>query len=126
MWISTYVRFFRKMFAAVLYYVENENVEDKSMAVISDDLRYNAVSVYTYQTFLLEYIKIEFSQKIYNCTDRPAEHFKSKSNFSNLLDFAIEAEWHFHTTAGGNLKKQAARYSLHGSLNQHILNAKDL
>lgn len=80
------------MFTAVLYYVENENVEDKSMVVISDDLRYNAVSVYTYQTFLLEYIKIEFSQKIYNFTDRAAEYFKSKSNFSNLLDFAIEAE----------------------------------
>lgn len=85
---------------------------------------------------IIKYIEENISRpkKVYYFTDGAGQHFKNKSNFSNLLahqtDFEIEAEWHFLPTAygkgacdgiGGNIKRNAARYSLQCSNENRIL-----
>ena len=109
-----------------MYYRENDDLKHESVAIISDNLNHDTVSVYEYQKFILNYLKGHHQlKKIYYITDGAAQHFKNKNNFQNLLhheeDFKIKAEWHVFATAhgksgcdgiGANLKRGARRASL--------------
>ncbi|XP_017470011.1 PREDICTED: uncharacterized protein LOC108378244 [Rhagoletis zephyria] len=94
------------IFTIVIYYMKDGKLEHKSMAIISDDLKHDAVAVYEYQKIILNYLKSEFTvAKVYYVSDGARQHFKNKSSFANLMahetDFDTPAEWHFHPTAHG-------------------------
>ena len=83
-----------------MYYRENDDLKHESVAIISDNLNHDTVSVYEYQKNILNYLKGHHRlKKIYYITGGAAQHFKNKNNFQNLLhhekDFKIKAEWHF-------------------------------
>lgn len=128
------------VFTVVVYYKDNNELKHLSIAIISDNLNHDTVSVYEYQKIIISHLKTLFTvKKIYYLTDGAGQHFKNKSNFQNLLyhekDFGIPAEWIFHATAhgknacdgiGANLKRGAKRASLQLSSNQRILTPQDL
>ena len=128
------------IFTVVIYYRENDDLKHLSMAIISENLNHDTISVYEYQKIIISYLKSHFTvSKIYYITDGAGQHFKNKSNFYNLLfhekDFGIPAKWHFHATAhgkgacdgiGANLKRGARRASLQLSSKSHILTPEDL
>lgn len=129
------------IFTAIAYYKDNNNdVKHKSIATISNNLKHDTCAVYNYQIIIINYLKHNFNiQKIYYFTDGASQHFKNKSNFSNLqnheTDFNISAEWHFHATAhgkggcdgiGANLKRGAAKASLQRLSQNHILTVDSL
>ena len=128
------------VFTVVVYYKGNDELEHVSMAIISDNLNHDSISVYEYQKIVISYLKANFTvNKIYYLTDGAAQHFKNKTNFQNLLfhekDFGVPAEWHFYATAhgkgacdgiGANIKRGARRASLQVSSRNHILTPEDL
>ena len=128
------------IFTIIVYYRENDDLKHESVAIISDNLNHDTVSVYEYQKIILNYLKGHHQlKKIYYITDGAAQHFKNKNNFQNLLhheeDFKIKAEWHFFATAhgksgcdgiGANLKRGARRASLQLTGAHKILTAYDL
>ncbi|XP_017469505.1 PREDICTED: uncharacterized protein LOC108361408 [Rhagoletis zephyria] len=117
--------------------MKDGKLEHKSMAIISDDLKHDAVAVYEYQKIILNYLKSEFTvAKVYYVSDGARQHFKNKSSFANLMahetDFDTPAEWHFHPTAhgkgacdgiGANIKRNAAKYSLQCSHQARFIDA---
>ena len=81
------------IFTIIVYYRENDDLKHESVAIISDNLNHDTVSVYEYQKIILNYLKgYHQLKKIYYITDGAA-HFKNKNNFQNLLhheeDFKI-------------------------------------
>ncbi|KAJ8684135.1 hypothetical protein QAD02_019927 [Eretmocerus hayati] len=125
----------------VIYYVENGELKHKSLAIISDNLAHDTYSVYQYQKIIIEYFKKNFElvTKIFYVTDGASQHFKTKSNFANLVahekDFGVVAEWHFHATAhgkgacdgiGANLKRGAQQASLQCSSQHHLFTPQSL
>ena len=123
-----------------MYYRENDDRKHESVAIISDNLNHDTVSVYEYQKITLNDLKGHHQlKKIYYITDGAAQHFKNKNKFQNLLhheeDFKIKAEWHFFATAhgksrcdgiGANLKRGARRARLQLTGAHKFLTAYDL
>ena len=128
------------IFTVVVYYKENDELKHVSIAIISDNLNHDTISVYEYQKIIITYLKNHFRvYKIYYVTDGAGQHFKNKTSFHNLLfhekDFGIKAEWHFQATAhgkggcdgvGANIKRGARKASLQLSSKNHILKPEDL
>ncbi|KAK2548197.1 hypothetical protein P5673_031662 [Acropora cervicornis] len=88
------------LFTAVVYYRSGTgDLEHKSYAVISDDLRHNKQSVYAFNKAILEEVK-KFTQvnKVHYWSDGAGSQFKNKYNLSN---FGAKATWSFLETAHG-------------------------
>lgn len=89
------------VFQVVVYYTENEIVQHFSFVGVSDCLKHDAVSVYMFQTALIEYLKNKFLilDQIFYFSDGAPQQFKNKKAFINLahheIDFGVKAEWHF-------------------------------
>lgn len=128
------------IFTVVIYFQRNNELQHKSLAIISDNLSHDTIAVHVYQEIIINYLKKEYKpKKIYYSTDGAGQHFKNQKSFSNLInhkkDFGIPAEWHFCATAhgkgacdgiGANVKRGAKRASLQLSANNHILTAEGL
>ena len=129
-----------QFFTVANYYKDGGELKHRSIAIISDNLAHDTVTVHEYQKIIINYLKNNFEPKrIYYFTDGSGQHFKNKSSFANLQsheeDFDIPAEWHFHGTAHGkgacdgigtNIKRFATRSSLQGSSKYHILTPQAL
>ena len=95
------------LFTAVVYYRSGTgDLEHKSYAVISDDLRHDKQSVYAFNKAILKEVK-KFTQvnKVHYWSDGAGSQFKNKYNLSSLLfheqDFGAKATWSFFETAHG-------------------------
>lgn len=95
------------LFTAVVYYRSGTgDLEHKSYAVISDDLRHDKQSVYAFNKAILEEVK-KFTQvnKVHYWSDGAGSQFKNKYNLASLLfheqDFGAKATWSFFETAHG-------------------------
>lgn len=129
------------VYNVVIYYRENESTNHRSLVIISDCLLHDAVSVYTFQKLIIQFLTTEFStvNKIFYFSDGAPQQFKNYKNVLNLahhiIDFNVSAEWHFYPTAhgkgpcdglGATVKRAAMRESLQSPLNNHILTPIDL
>ena len=99
-------------------------LEHQSIACISNELRHDVVSVYAFQSKVLNsFVKQRLShiEKIYYFSDGCSGHYKNYKNFQNLLyhfeDFGMFPEWHSFATShgknacdgiGGTIKRLAA------------------
>lgn len=125
----------------VIYFKKNNKIEHRSLVIISDCLKHDAVSVYAFNKIIVKYLKENFPivSKIYYISDGAPQQYKNYKNIINLCkhkeDFNVEAEWHFFATAhgkgpcdglGASVKRSAARHSLQSDHNDPILNATDL
>lgn len=112
-----------------------------SMAIISDHLTHDTVSVHAYLNPVLEHIKTlnPFLKRVKYFTDGSGAQYKNKKNFANLCahfdDFQLEAEWHFFASChgksacdgiGGTIKRLARLASLQRGLNDQITTPKQL
>lgn len=115
------------LLTSVFYYRDGTEIKHGSIVMISDDLKHDTATYYTYQKILHKHLseKEIVASKIIYITDGASQHFKNRFNFVNLIyykdDFNINAEAHFHATShgkgpcdglGGNLKRLATRASL--------------
>ena len=130
------------VFSAIFYYKENSELKRKSVIFLSESRKHDTAAVYTIQTKLIEKIKNTVKKpinKIIYISDGAKQHFKNRYQMVNLInhkvDFNIDAEWHFHTTAHGknetdgiaaNFKRGAAKASLVAKPNDAISNVKKL
>lgn len=110
----------------VIYYKQNNSLENISFIIISEVLTHDTTSVLLFISKMLDFLKqkICFS-KIYFMSDGTAAHYKNKKNFASLCNYkskyGFDAEWHFFATShgkgpcdaiGGTLKRMAKRASL--------------
>ncbi|XP_074096076.1 uncharacterized protein LOC141525460 [Cotesia typhae] len=129
------------VFPVVIYYTVNNKLEHKSLVIISDSNKHDAVAVHVFIEIITDYVKSlpERCNKIYYFSDGAPQQFKNFKNFVNLYyhedDFDIPAEWHFFATAhgkgpcggiGGILKRLAARASLQLAVDKHITTPEEL
>jgi hypothetical protein len=125
----------------VFYWKDNNSVHHQSYCFISDCLKHNTNTVYTFQTKLIPRLLKQHPNftKIHYFTDGCAGQYKNKSNFLNLCyhkeDFFIDAEWNFFATShgknacdgiGGTVKRATAKASLQRDINNQILTAQDM
>jgi hypothetical protein len=113
-----------------------------SMAVISNHLTHDTVSVHSFLKPVLQHLK-ELNpalKKIKYFTDGSGAQYKNKKNFANLcahnLDFnGLDAEWHFFASChgksacdgiGGTLKRLARLASLQRNVNSQITTPQHL
>lgn len=113
-----------------------------SMAVISDHLTHDTLSVHSFLRPVLQFLKTlnPSLKKIKYFTDGSGAQYKNKKNFANLcahnLDFdGLDAEWHFFASChgksacdgiGGTLKRLARLASLQRNVNSQITTPQDL
>ncbi|XP_074096104.1 uncharacterized protein LOC141525487 [Cotesia typhae] len=89
------------VFPDVIYYTVNNKLEHKSLVIISDFNKHDAVAVHVFIEIITDYVKSlpERCNKIYYFSDGAPQQFKNFKNFVNLYyhedDFDIPAEWHF-------------------------------
>ena len=110
----------------VIYFRENNQLNNTSFVVISECLHHDTVAVHIFQEKLMHFLSGKFSsvKKIFYFSDGAAGQYKNKKNFLNLClhkrDFQVDAEWHFTATShgkgacdgvGGVVKRNAARAS---------------
>ncbi|XP_074109255.1 uncharacterized protein LOC141534013 [Cotesia typhae] len=129
------------VFPVVIYYTVNNKLENKSLVIISDSNKHDAVAVHVFIEIITDYVKSlpERCNKIYYFSDGAPQQFKNFKNFVNLYyhedDFDIPAEWHFFATAhgkgpcdgiGGILKRLAARASLQLAVDKQITTPEEL
>lgn len=128
------------LFPVVVYYNENGELHHLSFVGISDCNKHDTISVYMFQSRLIEYLKDRLGKinNIVYFTDGAPSQFKNKKSFLNLAhhssDFGIEAEWNFFATAHGKgpsdglggLVKRLARIASLRMTRSQILNAGDL
>ncbi|XP_044594854.1 uncharacterized protein LOC123272219 [Cotesia glomerata] len=129
------------VFPVVIYYKVNNKLEHKSLVIISDSNKHDAVVVHVFIEIITDYVKSlpERCNKIYYFSDGAPQQFKNFKNFVNLYyhedDFDIPAEWHFFATAhgkgpcdgiGGILKRLAARASLQLAVDKQITTPEEL
>lgn len=123
------------LLTSVYYYKKEQELEHGSIIMISDDLKHDTATFYTFQKILHQHLleeNISTNKYIY-VTDGAPQHFKNRFNFINLFyfkqDFGTEAEFHFHATShgkgpcdglGGNLKRLATRASLQSAPDKAI------
>lgn len=123
------------VFPVVIYYKINDELDHKSLVIISDCNNHDAVAVHVFIKLITDYVKSlpERCNKIYYFSDGAPQQFKNFKNFVNLYyhedDFDIPAEWHFSATAhgkgpcdgiGGIIKRHAARASLQLAVDKQI------
>lgn len=127
------------IYNVVVYFKGDDSSNHCSIAVISDCLHHDAVSVYAYHNIVIKYLKEKFDtvNKIYYFTDGAPQQYKNYKNVINLAnhknDYGVNAEWHFFPTAhgkgpcdglGATVKRSAVRASLQST--NVILTANDL
>lgn len=123
------------LLTSVYYYKKDQNLMHGSIVMISDDLKHDTATFYTFQKIFHQHLEKNniTAKKYFYVTDGASQHFKNRFNFINLFhfqqDFGAEAEFHFHATShgkgpcdglGGNLKRLAARASLQAVANKAI------
>ena len=80
---------------------------DESIVLVSDDLEHNKVSVYSYMSYILEYLTSKYPRvrEIKVISDGAASQFKQRFLFSNLYVrkdlFSVDLEWNFFATSHG-------------------------
>ena len=124
-----------------IYYMENDVLCKLCVAVISDCMKHDAVSVHTFITVLMELLKTKIPalKLVKYWSDGAASQYKNCKNLKNLCchkeDFDVNAEWHFFATShgksvcdgiGGTVKQLAARASLQHATQDHILTPMQL
>lgn len=112
----------------VIYYKENDIVQNLNFVVFSEYVNHDATEVHLYNSKMVNFLKNKFGaqnvKKLF-FSDGAGYQYKNKFNLLNLLyfqkDFEIIAEWHFFATShgkgacdgiGGCVKKNAYRASL--------------
>jgi hypothetical protein len=125
----------------VFYWRDNGELHHQSYCFISDCLKHNTITVYSFQTKLIPMIHSKHPNltKIHYFTDGCGGQYKNKSNFLNLCyhqeDFGIKAEWNFFATShgknacdgiGGVVKRSTAKASLQRHITNQILTPKDM
>ena len=111
------------------------NVLNVSMAIISDHLTHDTVSVHAYLKPVLNHIKTlnPSLKRVKYFADGSGAQYKNKKNFANLChhfkDFQLEAEWNFFASChgksacdgiGGTVKRLARLASLQRGINDQI------
>ncbi|CAG9788176.1 unnamed protein product [Diatraea saccharalis] len=129
------------LLTSVFYYKKDQNLKHGSIVMISDDLKHDTATYYTFQKLLHQHLheKSISTKKYIYITDGASQHFKNRFNFINLFyfkqDFGTDAEFHFHATShgkgpcdglGGNLKRLATRASLQSASNNAITTSERL
>lgn len=115
------------IFPIVFYYRKEDIIEHKSLIIISDCLKHDAVAVFVFLQALNEYFS-ENHANIRKCiyySDGAPQQFKNVKHFANIYhhnqDFNCSAIWNFQATAhgkglcdgtGGTLKNMARKASL--------------
>ena len=125
----------------VIYYKQNGELKCHNIAVISDYLKHDTVTVHCFIAKLIPDLKqiIPGLEKIKYFSDGAASQYKNYKNFVNLCfheqDFCISAEWHFFATShgkspcdgiGGTVKRLVARASLQAIVDHHILTPNEM
>lgn len=126
----------------VIYFKEQNKIENVSYVIVSESLEHNTVAVYTFQKSLITFLTVKFQKlpkKIFYFSDGSAAQYKNKKNFVNLCfheeDFKVKGEWHFFATAhgkgpcdgvGGSVKRLAARASLQRPYEKQIQTPQQL
>ena len=73
------------VFTVMIYLKKDEELKHISIAIISDNLAHDTVTVQEYQMIKVDYLKTHFRlKKIYYFTDGAGQYFKNKSSFANL------------------------------------------
>lgn len=86
------------VYPMVIYYKSDDILHHKSLVVISDFLKHDAVAVYIYSRIGIEHIKTIHpkASKIYYFSDGAPQQFKNYKHFSNVYyheeDFGVQAE----------------------------------
>jgi hypothetical protein len=116
-------------------------LKTKSFCIISDHLKHNADSVFSFQSRLLQQIKSEFPNvlTIHYFSDGASSQYKNYKNMVNLCyhksDFGLDAEWNFFATAhgkspcdgiGGTIKRLVYKASLQRPSNDQILTPQSM
>ncbi|KAF2879040.1 hypothetical protein ILUMI_27134 [Ignelater luminosus] len=129
------------LLTSVYYYRQGQDIKHGSIVMISDDLKHDTATFFTFQNILHRHLQENniIAKKYIFITDEAPQHFKNRFNFINLFyfnhDFGTEAEIHFHATShgkgpcddlGGNIKRLATRASLQSAPNKAITTPKCL
>ena len=92
---------------AVVYFRDAQgNLQHISYAVVSDEMCHDKASVYSFNSAILENIKLVTNvNKLHYWSDGAASQFKNRFNLSSIIyhqeDFGNEATWNFFETAHG-------------------------
>lgn len=111
----------------VIYYKKNEELEHKTLIIITPVLDHNYVLVHCCFNQLFSFMKRNLPQvaKTHIFTDGAGSQYKNKYNFTNITfmkdDFRMDVEWNFHASShgkcpcdgvAGTIKRAASKYSL--------------
>lgn len=129
------------IFPIVFYYKMNSKIEHKTLVIISDCKKHDAIAVYVFLEALNQYFS-QYYPHIRKCiyfSDGAPQQFKNVKHFSNIFhhehDFQRPAQWNFHATAhgkgpcdgaGGTIKRMARRASLQMITDCQISTANEL
>ena len=95
------------LFTAVVYFRDVQgDLQHISYAVVSDEMSHDKSSVYSFNSAILENVKLVTKvKKVHYWSDGAGSQFKNRYNLSSLLyhqkDFGSEATWSFFETAHG-------------------------
>ena len=125
----------------VIYFKKEDKVCCKSICIISDHLKHNTTTVYTFQHHLIseiKKIKPNVEMVIY-FSDGASSQYKNKKNFINVClhdnDFRLRAEWNFFASShgknscdgiGGTTKREVTRASFQRPYTDQILTPQDM
>ncbi|KAJ8669555.1 hypothetical protein QAD02_000814 [Eretmocerus hayati] len=130
--IHTWVNYFKN---------SNEEVDHLSIVMISDYMKHDVASVYTFQKHNIKILRerLPLLRRMTNMTDRAAGQYKNRHNFHNLclhkLDFNVDAKWHFSATShgkgacdgvGGNFKRAVYQASFQRPTSDQITSMESL
>ncbi|KAJ4432757.1 hypothetical protein ANN_21395 [Periplaneta americana] len=113
----------------VVYCKINQDLQSRSLCIISDDLDHDVALVYLTQKLVLDFLKSEFPEAplkhVEYFTDGCAAQYKNCKNFRNICyleqDFSMKCNWSFFATThgksrcdgiGGTLKRLVTKTSL--------------
>lgn len=124
-----------------IYYMDGNELKEKSLLVISSCKKHDTIAVYQFQTKLLHFLRSEFEsvKKITFFSDGAAAQYKNRKNFYNIClfqkEFDVKVEWHFFATShgksacdgiGGAFKRLARAASLQKKSQERISTALEL
>lgn len=129
------------IYPVVIYFRQNGDLMHRSLVIISDCLKHDAVAVYTFSRIINDFIK-SISQhplRIFYFSDGVPQQYNNFKNFAKLYyhedDFGVPAEWHFFETAhgkgpcndiGGTIKRLASRASSQLGVTRQIITPAEL
>lgn len=128
------------IYNVVINYKNENKILHKNLIIVSDCLKHDAVSVYTFTKIIICFLKEQFPElkKIDYISDGAPQQYKNFKNVINLCyhkeDFNIDATWHFYPTAhgkgpcdglGATAKRAASKASLQ-AVDNLILNPLEL